>query len=400
MGELGVQRGSRVSFVATNCWQTVALFFAVFRLGAVACPLSFRLPESSLQKLQEELAPSILLPPESLELGKPKHGDAEIEEHALALLLHTSGSSGKPKIAGFTFHNLYLSAVGSMEKLPLIEEDLWLLSLPLFHIGGVAILMRAFYAGLTVVLSKLPLQEALIHHSIDFLSLVPTQLYRLLQHPETPPLKGILLGGAPLSTTILKTATERGFPVFTSYGLTEMSSQVTLDLAPQKNSAGFVLPYRELKIMGEEICVRGETLFQGYWDRVSGLTLPLDAEGWFHTKDRGRYGESGELIVLGRADSLFISGGENIYPEEIEAALMGLPGVLEAVVVPITDVEFGERPAAFIETRTPFAEEKIRQKLRKALPGFMIPKHIYPMPEETGLKRSRFNLRQFAENLS
>ncbi|MFI5334607.1 MAG: o-succinylbenzoate--CoA ligase [Chlamydiales bacterium] len=396
--ELGVKRNSRVAFIATSSWQTVLLFFALFRLGAVAVPLSARLPESGIIHLCNALAPDLFLEAGSLTLGKSPCTPAEIDEDKVSLLMSTSGSSGSSKFVALTFKNLYLSAVGSMEKLPLVEEDRWLLSLPLFHIGGIAILMRAFFAGLTVQLSTLPLMEAITHHKIDFLSLVPTQLYRILEQPDILPLKGMLMGGAPFSTTLLKTAIDKGYPLFTSYGMTEMSSQITLDLTPHKNSSGFVLPYRELKIEGEAICVRGPTLFQGYWDKEKGLTLPLDADGWFHTYDRGRYGDAGELIVMGRADSLFISGGENIYPEEIESALMALPGVLEAVVVPIDDKEFGQRPAAFIQTRTPFSEEKIRQKLRKALPGFMIPKRIYPLPQEEVLKRSRLMLRELVED--
>ena len=179
--------------------------------------------------------------------------------------------------------------------------------------------------------------------------LVPTQLYRLLRDGNSAlqSLKAILLGGAPAPRALIDEAIERKLPVYRSYGLTEMASQVTT--TPPGSSteglrtSGRLLPYRELRIADDgEILVRGLTRFEGY---VQGDdVLPsVDEEGWFHTRDRGSVDDLGMLHVEGRMDNLFISGGENVQPEEIERALLELPGVEEAIVVPVPDEEFGSQ---------------------------------------------------------
>ncbi|PKL74328.1 MAG: o-succinylbenzoate--CoA ligase, partial [Candidatus Melainabacteria bacterium HGW-Melainabacteria-1] len=158
-------------------------------------------------------------------------------------------------------------------------------------------------------------------------------------------------------------------------------------------------PGRELMISDAgEILLRGETLFQGYLNRTatqaSALVLPVNADGWFASRDRGLIDAQGRLQVLGRLDHLFISGGENIQPEEIEAALLSLHGVSQAIVVPIDDPEFGQRPLAFVEASS-FEPQSWEARLREQLPGYKIPDHFLPWPaEQIGLKPSRSDLRR------
>lgn len=306
----------------------------------------------------------------------------------LATFLFTSGTSGLPKIACHTFDNYTYSALGTNQILGLAPDDRWLLSLPLYHVGGIAILFRCHLAKATVVLSELPLLDAILTHGITHLSLVPTQLYRLLQEDPkklalaAQQLKCILFGGAPLSTSLLDRAIAHGFPVHSTYGLTETSSQVTMDPHPG------ALPFRELKLADDgEILVRGKTLITGY----VGKPLPLDNEGWFATGDLGKWKENGCLMLTGRKDNLFISGGENIQPEEIEHALLSLPEILEAIVVPKSDPEFGMRPAVFIEQEgTTYTLDELKEHLKGRLPSFKIPVSIHSFPpSENTLKRSR-----------
>jgi O-succinylbenzoic acid--CoA ligase len=211
------------------------------------------------------------------------------------------------------------------------------------------------------------------------------------------------MGGGPVPASLVDEAVARGLPIHTSYGLTEMASQVTTTPpgAPleELHTSGRVLPGREVSISEDgEILVRGETLFAGYVDGKK-LDCPLDEDGWFHTGDLGELDENGYLRVRGRRDNLFISGGENVQPEEIEEALYRLKGVDEAVVVPVPDPEFGARPVAFVRTERDFRD--LAPELEKVLPRFKIPTAFHPLPEQArrGMKADRAALRERARRL-
>ena len=225
-----------------------------------------------------------------------------------------------------------------------------------------------------------------------------TQLYRLLQKPEgiaaLKSLKYILLGGSGIAAWMIKKASDEGLNILTSYGLTEMASQVATGPA---SGCSQVLSHRQLKISSEgEILVKGQTLFKGYI-QAGRVQLPLNPEGWFATGDLGRLDGQGCLTVLGRRDNRFISGGENIQPEEIEKVLLSVEGVAEAVVVPKEDAEFGQRPVAFLKYAPDAvpSETQIIKHCEQFLPRFKIPVHFYPWPEDVmvkGIKISRQDL--------
>jgi O-succinylbenzoic acid--CoA ligase len=195
------------------------------------------------------------------------------------------------------------------------------------------------------------------------------------------------LGGrGPLSPALLHAADAASLPIFTSYGMTEMSSIITLGTT--------MPPYRNLKIEKDgEIWVGGKTLCQGYWDPVMKTVAKADQEGWFPTKDLGRWSEGGQLEILGRKDRQFISGGENIQPEEIERALCSLPGIRQASVLPIPDEEFGQKPAVFIEDENNRSLAIVRENLEGILPRFMHPVRIFPYPSSSDFKPHLLALR-------
>jgi len=247
------------------------------------------------------------------------------------------------------------------------------------------------------------LEQAQAHYGITHLSLVSTQLIRLLRQPELPTaftqVKAILLGGGPLPASALVEALRRGWPVCPSYGLTEMASQVCTasPTAPpnRRLHAGLPLHYRQVRISDNgEIEVRGETLFLGYLEE--GILQPhRTADGWFATGDLGTWSGDGDLLVTGRRDFMFISGGENIQPEEIERALCQQPEVLEAVVVPVTDAEFGERPVAFVRYRgEPVTPEALTKWLENILPRYKVPRTFLAWPDDLldDHKRDRIRL--------
>jgi O-succinylbenzoic acid--CoA ligase len=227
------------------------------------------------------------------------------------------------------------------------------------------------------------------------LSLVPTQLRQL--HTQSgqpwPALRSVLVGGAPCPDRWLREAHTDGWPLLTTYGLTEMASQVTTT-EPQATfdqllTAGTPLPGREVRIASTgEIMVRGDSLFRGYVDGPTCDASSIDSQGWYSTRDRGHWDERGRLVVLGRLDNLFISGGENIYPEEIECLLQEQAGVRQALVVPIAHTVYGQRPVAFVDGDLA-QEPQWRQYLEDRLPRFKIPDKFFPWPPDADLKPRR-----------
>lgn len=263
-----------------------------------------------------------------------------------SLLLYTSGSTGSPKIAILSLSNLVANAQTAINALDLRPNDEWKLSLPLYHVGGIAIIFRCILARATIVIDDTP--------NITHLSYVPTHLYRAT--PVYKKLRCLLLGGAPIHNY------PKHLPVYTSYGLTEMASIVALN--------GNILPDRQLKISDDgEILVKGPSLFQGYFGHPP-------QKGWFATKDLGRFVD-GKLEVLGRKDWMFISGGENIQPEEIEKELLTFPEVVEAAVTPVDDPEWGQRPVAIVFAPVRFTLAEMQKRLLKSLPKYKIPVALY-----------------------
>lgn len=416
LASLGVGEGARVALYAPPDEDLIAVLVALWRLGAVACPLSLRRPPSGLAPLVERLGTSLLLTgdafdgpdaaPPALPLrevvgaapGGGPRVSASLRLAAPATVVFTSGSTGRPKAAVHTWANHYYSALGAADNLPLGPGDGWLLSLPLYHVGGLAILVRCFAAGAAVVLpAGGPLDDDVRRPGVTHVSMVTTQLQRLLAawpEGEPLPLRAILLGGSAMPPGLVRAARARRWPVHTSYGLTEMASQVTATppgaTAAQLGTSGRVLPHRALRVADDgEILVGGATLFAGYLE--GGAVVRPGADGWFPTGDRGRLDADGFLHVEGRTDHLFISGGENVQPEEIEAALGRIDGVERAVVVPVPDADFGFRPVAFLQGAAPPPPADIHRQLQRVLPRFMIPRTFLPWPDEAeaGLKVDR-----------
>ncbi len=317
-------------------------------------------------------------------------------------IILTAGSSAAPKAAVHRLGNHFASARGAAVVNMLDRDSVWLLSLPLYHIGGYAILFRVFLAGAALVIDDrhLPLAERLRKHPVTHVSLVPTQVWRLLQEgfdPAPTRLRTLLIGGAPIPQALVERLTDLGLRPLLSYGLTEMASQVCTGTPTSPGAVGHPLPDRELSLRDGEILVRGATLFAGYWQDGS-LRDPRDDQGWFATRDLGHLSGKGELTVTGRLDNQFISGGENIQPEAIEARLCDHPAIAQAVVVPVASAEWGQRPVAFVEWHeAPVPVASLEPWLRRDLPGFMVPDAWLPWPADLGgLKVSRRELAERA----
>ena len=398
----------------------LVLVLAAFRAGIVVCPLNTRQPAAVVPTLLERIACRTLVAapdPSWVGLrafevetsgGAPAAPDTDWRLTAPATLVFTSGSTGTPKAALHTLGNHIASARGAVAFFDLRPGDRWLLSLPLYHVGGLAVLVRCVLVGATVVLSRegATIEETVAAHGVTHCSLVATQLLRVLRAGRSEALAGtkaILLGGSAIPPAVIDDAVAVGLPIHTSYGMTEMASTVTATPPGASREAlgtsGVLLPNRELKLAADgEILVRGATLFAGYAGRER-VERP-DRGGWFPTGDLGAWTEvEGQRVlrVVGRKDHLFISGGENVQPEEIEAALGRIEGVRQAVVVPVADAEFGHRPVAFVDADA-WAPEAWRERLGATLPRFKIPAAFHPWPEEAqrGMKVSRRFLQERA----
>lgn len=403
----GLQRGDALGLVARNGLPALLLIWAALRHQLILCPLNPALPEESQQGWCQRLAIKALWR-EAGPLAGPWHnltpdwqarapqGPARLDPGAPSNKLLTSGSSGQAKVVVHRLAQHLANALGSRQPIPLTQGDGWLLSLPLYHVGGFAIPVRCFTAGAAVVLpdTSLPLQDQLRRDPISHLSLVPTQLWRLLAEPgfqlSQTRLRTLLLGGAPIPQALVAACQAQGLSPLVSYGLSEMGSQVCTRICGSDSQVvGRPLPGREVCLQAGEICVQGETLFAGY-ETPSGLELPLDPSGWFHTRDKGEWTVNGELKVCGRLDNQFVCGGENIQPEQIEAALIEHPAVAQALVVPLVDAQWGQRPVAFIQWQPGTTPTALEGWLRQRLPGYLVPRSwlAWP-PQQAGLKPAR-----------
>jgi O-succinylbenzoic acid--CoA ligase len=268
-------------------------------------------------------------------------------------VVYTSGTTGEPRGAVLGRAAFIAAARASAARLGWRDDDRWLLCLPLAHVGGLAVIVRCLLARRPFMLGRPDRIAAdLVRHRATIVSLVPTLLARLLDDGWAPPpwLRLVLLGGAAASPALLARAAERGVPVVASYGLTEACGQVATQIPGAPGAGcGPPLPGVRLRIVDDEIQLDGPTLFSGY------LGAPARSPGWHATGDFGRLDAAGNLHVLGRRTDLIVTGGENVYPAEVEAYL-DARGVA-ACVFGIPDERWGQIVAAL--TTRPIGEREL-----------------------------------------
>lgn len=433
--EANIGAGQRVSLCLSRSPEFVILLWALWRQGAIAVPISTRLPAAGVRSAARKGGASVLIAggetvsevqEDDLEVrrlrtlvsisgesdtGSPKTPSSSFSFEQPATIVYTSGSTGAPKGVLHTWGNHLYSAKGANANIPLRAGDRWILSLPLYHVGGLAVLFRCALAGAAVAIPDL---DAVLSAAIDraggtHVSLVSTQLRRLLDNTKGAPpgqLRALLLGGGPIPEALLRRGYKRGWPLHTSYGCTEMASQITTTPpgAPLDEllTAGRLLPHRRLRIDEDgQILVAGAPLCQGYVDGQK-IRDPRKEGGWYTTRDLGRLDARGFLHVRGRMDHMFVSGGENIQPQEIEAALEALKEIERAIVVPVPDAEYGHRPVAFVQVRGKREVEVWKTSLEETLPRFKVPDSFFPFPESMnneGMKIDREALQQRARLL-
>lgn len=315
----------------------------------------------------------------------------------IELLIATSGTQGEPKAVMLGGANLRAGVLASKSRLPLRAGDAWLACLPLYHIGGMAILYRCAEAGAAVVLHEGFDPQRVWHdqekYRVTHISLVPAMLARLLDiGRDSPPLalKVALIGGGPLSAALAERARRAGWPICVSYGMSETGSQVaTLCELPEGWAPGQVgapLPGFEVEVVGEDgrptsgigrIRIRGGAVMAGYANpqRQTGLGL---AQGWFASGDMGCIDVQGNLTVLGRHDDMLVSGGTNIHPQQVEEVLKRCPGVADAGLTSVEDEVWGDLLVAVVVAEAD--DEALENWCRNELAGTMRPRRFARLP--------------------
>ncbi len=422
----GIERRDCVALVLPQSPELLALLAAVWRMGAIAFPLNPEAPWDYTAARVRDLGCVMTVvpqtpadPPQSGQVGldallaalqpgritqaRIRHGS-----HTPAVALLTSGTGGAPKAAVLSLISMTLAAQRANRRMELERDDRCLLNLPLHHVSGLSVHMRCLEAGAQCLLPGAGERtvDAIVRTRPTHVSMVAAQLRRALEQPAAldalRAAKCVLLGGGPLPELLLQRAIDAGVPLMNSYGMTETAAmtcatRLGADL-DELRSVGRPMLQDTVRVNEYgRIEVRGNTRFVGY---LHGGVLDKPG-GWFDTGDLGHFDDQGRLHIDGRADRMFIVGGENVQPEAVEAELCRIPGVTRAMVVPVPDAALECVPVAFVETESTLDAAALLAACRERLPRHAVPRHVFPWPEETasGIKPSPAEMRQRAEEM-
>ena len=427
----GLHPGDRLGLLAWNSAAVVQTIHAVTRMGLVLVPLNARLTAAELRRqvvhasisalvydeANEKIAGSLLASREAVRdmpLGQLTEIDTELgptaepdrlDPSALHTIVFTSGTTGSPKGVMLSAGNHLWSAIGSCLNLGLSSDDRWLLCLPLFHVGGLAVLYRSVIYGTAVVLQEsfdpVAANRAIDEEGVTVGSVVGTMLRRMLrerhERPYPPTVRCLLVGGGPVPSSLLHACQRLRLPAVQTYGLTEAASQVATErpgeaLRP-RGSVGRPLFPTEIRIEGQdgaplpagkegEIAVRGPTVSAGYYNQPEESRHLLRG-GWLHTGDLGRLDREGYLYVVGRRDNTIVSGGENVNLEEVEDVLNSHPQVADAGAVGLPHPAWGEvvGVGVVVADGASIDIDDLMEFCRSHLAPYKLPKSLHILPE-------------------
>lgn len=416
---LNLPNNRPIALLGTNRKNTYELILALQQLQHPVVLLNFRLSRKELQTQLDDADPALLIVDDHLfqwsdlkiksglvlsypkliqQRSEPFTPKPEFQNAALADIMYTSGSTGKPKGVLHTFGNHFYSAIGTGLNFNLTDKDAWICTVPLFHISGLSIMMRSLIYGLAVYLepdfSAPRLNQILANESATIISVVPYMLKKLLGAlPENghyqPEFKGFFLGGGPIDSQTLEICKAHHMPVVQSYGMTETTSNIAAlkfrDAGQKIGSAGQALFPVQLRIEPEnnqgigEIQVKSPTLAKGYLHQPDAFKAQFTPDHWFKTGDVGLLDNEGYLYLKGRKDTMFISGGENIFPNEIEAVYTQYPGIQEIAVTHRKDPRWGSVPIAYLVAEPGISLDAAALKTfgRERLAHYKVPDTFY-----------------------
>jgi fatty-acyl-CoA synthase len=403
----GLKRGDRVATLTGNTPEHVMVLFACAKLGLILLPLSWRLTGPELAYQLDDAEPSLfLVEDEHVDLAEatnhrfarltslPRDRDCPhfetVTEDAPLLLIYTSGTTGKPKGALLTHANCFWTNMSFDATTGVHNDDVVLQVLPQFHVGGWNVqALLAWLKGATVVLERqfepgraLRLIEE--KRVTTMMGVPPTYLF-MAQHErfaaaDLSSLERAVVGGAPMPEALLATWAARGTAIVQGYGLTEAAPNV-LCLPPERavekiGFAGKPYPFVDVRLSDEgELQVKGPNVFPGYWRNPEATAAAFTPDGWLRTGDVAEADEDGDYRIKGRLKDMYISGGENVYPAEVEATLHEHPAVQDAAVVGIPHERWGECGAAFV-VADGVTEDELLEWCSARLAKFKVPASV------------------------
>jgi fatty-acyl-CoA synthase len=439
LSQLGVRAGDRVAWSGGNHPSALETLYACGQLGAIWVPVNARLAAPEVEYVLGHSGATVVVhgadlggladtlrdrlpgvrawvaaePPSSggagslpyeelLAAAAPEPRDEAVSLEDPCLIMYTSGTTGRPKGALLTHGNMTWNATNQLLGFDFAQDERTLALAPLFHIGGLngtvnptllrggcAIVVRRFDPGETL--------RVIEEQRVNSFFAVATMLDAMARVPEfrtrdLTSLRTIGAAGAPLPLPTLRTWLDRGVTMQQAYGMTEASPGCTVldsaDAVRKVGSAGKPVFFTDLRVVRAdgtdaapeevgEVIVQGPNIMAGYWDDPEQTAAVL-VDGWYHTGDAGSLDDEGFLYIRDRFKDMIISGGENIYPAEVESALLELPDVVEAAVIGVPDDRWGEVGLALLVPRpgAPEDADAIRTALRERLAGFKVPRHV------------------------
>ena len=417
----GLRSGDRIGILGSNSVDFIAYFFGTLKCGVIAVPLSTRATAHELRSIVqdctmralwygegfEEIAQSLGIDAHSLASGAtgvPPVDQAVLpalpDDEAIACLLYTSGTTGKPKGVMIPRRQLLWNGYNTVMNWGLREDDVSPVFTPIYHAGGLAVfIIPLFCAGGTIILHKSfdpgEVWRTIERERCTVVLGVPTIWAMLRDAPEfttanVDSVRWFVSGGAPLPATIAESYRQRGITLRQGYGLTEAGVNcftMTSDEAVSKaGSIGRPMMFTEVKLMGDagaevaagevgEMHIRGPHVSSGYWQNAEETAAAYLEEGWFKTGDLARRDDEGFFYIAGRRKEMFISGGVNVYPAEIENELLLHPAVADAAVVPVPDETWGEAGVAFVVAKGVSAAD-LTEYLTGRIAKFKVPRRF------------------------
>ncbi len=414
---LGIEPGDRLGLLAPTSMAAIQAVHATFRSGARLVPLNVRLTSAELERRIEQTSLEyVVCTAETAEMVPDRSdlqvvsldggsvpslyelppGDTPPQLFTLTdpvVIIFTSGTTGDPKAVPLTVGNVLASAAASAFRLGVLPTDRWLLVLPIYHMGGLAPVLRSTIYGTAIVVQEGFEPERMTHvidaYEVTGVSLVPTQLRRCIDTDVdlAGSLRFVLLGGAPAKQDLIDACREQDIPVYPTYGTTETASQVATATPTEafeyNGTVGQPLLGTTVTIVDDggetvssgevgEVVVSGPTVTPGYLDGDDDAFGPSG----FQTGDLGYRDEGGRLWIVGRTDDRILTGGENVAPIEVENVLREHPAVTDVAVVGMPDREWGERVGALLVRDTPVTTEELQEYCRERLAEFKRPRTL------------------------